>query len=120
MLDAAGYPVRAAPGSTEPVSAGWFEENVKIGQYVKQAFEDLDITVDLSVPDRATSLKRIYTDYDYDVAISTIRAVSSVDSEHDAILYDRRASSKGPRSATPPAIPIRSSMNSSPNDGRNR
>jgi peptide/nickel transport system substrate-binding protein len=52
------------------VSAGWFEENVKIGQYLKQAFEDLDITVDLAVPDRATSLKRIYTDYDYDLAVS--------------------------------------------------
>jgi peptide/nickel transport system substrate-binding protein len=52
------------------VSAGWFEENVKIGQYLKQAFEDVDITVDLAIPDRATSLKRIYTDYDYDVAVS--------------------------------------------------
>jgi peptide/nickel transport system substrate-binding protein len=52
------------------VSAGWFEENVKIGQYLKQAFEDLDITVDLTIPDRATSLKRIYTDYDFDIAVS--------------------------------------------------
>jgi peptide/nickel transport system substrate-binding protein len=71
MLDAAGYPVKdGARFKLSLVSAGWFEENVKMGQYVKQAFEDLDITVDLSVPDRATSLKRIYTDYDYDVAIS--------------------------------------------------
>jgi peptide/nickel transport system substrate-binding protein len=71
MLDAAGYPVKdGSRFKLSLVSAGWFEENVKMGQYVKQAFEDLDITVDLSVPDRATSLKRIYTDYDYDVAIS--------------------------------------------------
>jgi peptide/nickel transport system substrate-binding protein len=71
MRYAAGYPVKdGARFKLSLVSAGWFEENVKMGQYVKQAFEDLDITVDLSVPDRATSLKRIYTDYDYDVAIS--------------------------------------------------
>ena len=71
MLDAAGYPVKGGSRfNLSLVSAGWFEENIKIGQYVKQAFEDLDITVDLTVPDRATSLKRIYTDYDYDVAIS--------------------------------------------------
>jgi peptide/nickel transport system substrate-binding protein len=71
MLDAAGYPVKGGSRfKLSLVSAGWFEENVKMGQYVKQAFEDLDIAVDLSVPDRATSLKRIYTDYDYDVAIS--------------------------------------------------
>lgn len=71
LLDAAGYPVKGGSRfSMSLVSAGWFEENVKIGQYLKQAFEDLDITVDLAVPDRATSLKRIYTDYDYDVAVS--------------------------------------------------
>jgi peptide/nickel transport system substrate-binding protein len=71
MLDAAGYPVKSGSRfSLNLVSAGWFEENDKIGQYLKQAFEDLDIKVDLVVPDRATSLKRIYTDYDYDVAVS--------------------------------------------------
>jgi peptide/nickel transport system substrate-binding protein len=71
MLDAAGYPAKGGSRfNLSLVSAGWFEENVKIGQYIKQAFEDIDITVDLAVPDRATSLKRIYTDYDYDVAIS--------------------------------------------------
>lgn len=71
LLDAAGYPVKKGSRfSISLVSAGWFEENVKIGQYVKQALEDVDIKVELSVPDRATSLKRIYTDYDYDVAIS--------------------------------------------------
>lgn len=71
LLDAAGYPVKGGSRFTMTlVSAGWFEENVKIGQYLKQAFEDLDITVELAVPDRATSLKRIYTDYDYDLAVS--------------------------------------------------
>lgn len=71
MLDAVGYPVKGGSRfKLSLVSAGWFEENEKIGQYLKQAFEDIDITVDLTVPDRATSLKRIYTDYDYDVAIS--------------------------------------------------
>jgi peptide/nickel transport system substrate-binding protein len=71
LLDAAGYPVKGGSRfNLNLVSAGWFEENVKIGQYLKQAFEDLDVAVDLAVPDRATSLKRIYTDYDYDVAVS--------------------------------------------------
>jgi peptide/nickel transport system substrate-binding protein len=71
MLDAAGYPVKGGSRfAVSLVSAGWFEENVKIGQYLKQALEDVDVTVNLTIPDRATSLKRIYTDYDYDIAIS--------------------------------------------------
>lgn len=71
LLDAAGYPVKGGSRFTlNLVAAGWFEENGKIGQYIKQALEDVDITVNLTVPDRATSFKRIYTDYDYDVAIS--------------------------------------------------
>ncbi|QCI66261.1 ABC transporter substrate-binding protein [Phreatobacter stygius] len=71
LLDAAGFPVRnGSRFKLNVVAAGWFEENVKLGQYVKQALEDIDITVDLAIPDRATSLKRIYTDYDYDIALS--------------------------------------------------
>ena len=35
-----------------------------------QALEDVGIAVNLSVPDRPSSIKRIYTDYDYDLAIS--------------------------------------------------
>jgi peptide/nickel transport system substrate-binding protein len=71
LLDAAGYPVKGGRRfRLNLVSAGWFEENVKLGQYVKQALEDVDIEVDLAIPDRPTSLKRIYTDYDYDIAIS--------------------------------------------------
>lgn len=71
LLDAAGYPVKGGSRFTvSVVSAGWFEENVKLGQYLKQALEDVDIKVDLTIPDRATSLKRIYTDYDFDIAVS--------------------------------------------------
>lgn len=71
LLDAAGYPIKGGSRFTmNIVSAGWFEENVKAGQYLRQAFEDIGIKVDLAIPDRATSLKRIYTDYDFDMAIS--------------------------------------------------
>ena len=71
LLDAAGLPVRnGSRFRLNVVAAGWFEENVKLGQYVKQALEDIDIAVDLAIPDRATSLKRIYADYDFDIALS--------------------------------------------------
>jgi peptide/nickel transport system substrate-binding protein len=71
LLDEAGYPVKDGKRFTVQVlAAGWFEENGKIGQFVKQALEDVDIDVDLSVPDRATSIKGIYTDYAYDIALS--------------------------------------------------
>jgi peptide/nickel transport system substrate-binding protein len=71
LLDAAGYPIRNGSRFTmNIVSAGWFEENVKAGQYLRQAFEDIGVKVDLAIPDRATSLKRIYTDYEFDMAIS--------------------------------------------------
>lgn len=72
MLDAAGYPV-GDDGKRFTVSllaAGWFEENGKIGQFVKQNLEDIGIEVNLTVPDRASSFKQIYTDYDYDIALS--------------------------------------------------
>lgn len=72
LLDAAGLP-RKADGkrfTVTLVSAGWFVENGKAGQYLKQALEDVGVGVNLVVPDRPTSLKRIYTDYDYDLAIS--------------------------------------------------
>ena len=52
------------------LAAGWFPENGKVGAYVKQALEDVGVGVTLSVPDRPTSIKRIYTDYDFDLAIS--------------------------------------------------
>jgi peptide/nickel transport system substrate-binding protein len=70
-LDAAGYPVKDGWRFTvNLVAAGWFEENVKLGQYVKQAFEDVKVKVNLQVLDRPTSLKRIYGDYNFDIALS--------------------------------------------------
>jgi peptide/nickel transport system substrate-binding protein len=72
MLDAAGYP-RKGNGkrfSANLLAAGWFEVNGRIGSYLKQCLEDVGIDVSLTVPDRPTSIKRIYTDYDYDIALS--------------------------------------------------
>lgn len=37
---------------------------------MKQALEDVGIGIDLSVPDRLTSPNRLYTSYDFDLAIS--------------------------------------------------
>ena len=71
MLDAAGFPMRGKTRfKVNLVAAGWFEENVKMGQYLRQAFEDVGLEIELAIPDRATSLKRIYADYEYDVAVS--------------------------------------------------
>ena len=72
LLDAAGFPKKADGKrfSLNLLAAGWFTENGKIGSYVKQALEDVGVAVNLSVPDRPSSIKRIYTDYDYDLAIS--------------------------------------------------
>ncbi len=75
LLDEAGLKKTGKSRFTvQLVAAGWFEENGKIGQYIKQALEDIGVAVNLSVPDRATSLKQIYTDYDYDIAISNYTA----------------------------------------------
>jgi len=72
LLDAAGFPKKTDGKrfSLNLLAAGWFTENGKIGSYVKQALEDVGIAVNLTVPDRPGSLKRIYTDYDFDLAIS--------------------------------------------------
>ena len=72
LLDAAGYPKKARGKrfKVDLVAAGWFPENGRIGTIVAQGLEDVGVDVDLSVPDRSTSLKRIYTDYDFDLAIS--------------------------------------------------
>ena len=72
LLDAAGYPKRADGKrfSVNLLAAGWFAENGKIGAIVKQGLEDIGLIVNLTVPDRPTSIKRIYTDYDFDLAIS--------------------------------------------------
>jgi len=72
LLDAAGYPKKGNTPrfSVNLLAAGWFAENGKIGTIVKQGLEDVGVTVNLTVPDRPTSIKRIYTDYDFDLAIS--------------------------------------------------
>lgn len=71
LLDAAGLPAKKGGRFTvNLVAAAWFEENSKLGQYLKQALEDVGINVNLETLDRASALKRIYTDYDYDMAIS--------------------------------------------------
>ncbi|PPA77705.1 twin-arginine translocation pathway signal protein [Achromobacter spanius] len=71
LLDAAGLPVMDGKRFTvNLVAAAWFEENAKLGQYLKQALEDVGIAVKLDSVDRATALKRIYGDYDYDIAVA--------------------------------------------------
>jgi len=72
LLDGAGFPKKADGKrfTLNLLAAGWFPENGKIGAYVKQALEDVGVGINLTVPDRPTSIKRIYTDYDFDLAIS--------------------------------------------------
>ncbi len=75
LLDAAGFPEKPDGRFTvNLLAAAWFEENAKLGQYLKQALEDVGIKVKLDSVDRATALKRIYGDYDYDIAISNYTA----------------------------------------------
>ncbi|OZI30189.1 twin-arginine translocation pathway signal protein [Bordetella genomosp. 10] len=75
LLDAAGLPVKDGKRFTvNLLAAAWFEENAKLGQYLKQALEDVGIAVKLDSADRATALKRIYGDYDYDIAVSNFTA----------------------------------------------
>lgn len=75
LLDAAGLPLKDGKRfSVNVVAAAWFEENAKLGQYIKQALEDVGVAVKLDSVDRATALKRIYGDYDYDIAISNFTA----------------------------------------------
>jgi peptide/nickel transport system substrate-binding protein len=72
LLDGAGFPKKADGKrfTLNLLAAGWFAENGKIGSIVKQGLEDVGVGINLTVPDRPTSIKRIYTDYDFDVAIS--------------------------------------------------
>lgn len=72
LLDEAGYP-RKANGerfAVKLLASGWSEENGKAGAYLKQVLDDLGVTATLRVPDRANSLKALYTDYDFDIAYS--------------------------------------------------
>lgn len=72
LLDGAGFPKKGDGKrfTLNLLAAGWFAENGKVGSYVKQALEDVGVGINLTVPDRPTSIKRIYTDYDFDLAIS--------------------------------------------------
>jgi len=75
LLDQAGLPEKEGGRFTvNLLAAAWFEENAKLGQYLKQALEDVGIRVQLDSVDRATALKRIYSDYNYDIAISNFTA----------------------------------------------
>jgi peptide/nickel transport system substrate-binding protein len=78
LLDAAGYPKKAGGKrfTLNLVAAGWFAENGKVGAIVKQGLEDVGVGINLTVPDRATSIKRLYTDYDFDLAISNKASAS--------------------------------------------
>lgn len=72
LLDAAGHPKKGDGKrfTVNLLAAGWFAENGKVGALVKQGLEEVNIGVNLTVPDRAMSLKRLYADYDFDLAIS--------------------------------------------------
>jgi peptide/nickel transport system substrate-binding protein len=72
LLDAAGHKKhgKAPRFSVSLVAAGWFADNGKAGEIVKKGLEDIGVAVQLTVPDRAASIRRIYTDYDFDLAIS--------------------------------------------------
>jgi peptide/nickel transport system substrate-binding protein len=78
LLDAAGFKKDAGGKrfALNLVAAAWFAENPKVGAYVKQALEDVGIQINLTSPDRPTSLKLIYTDYDFDLAISNSASAS--------------------------------------------
>ncbi len=73
MLDEAGLPKKADGKSFAVTLAagGWSAELAKIGAYAKQALEDIGIGATLWTGDFPTSIKRIYTDYDFDIAISS-------------------------------------------------
>lgn len=75
LLDSAGLTEKDGKRFTvNLLAAAWFEENAKLGQYLKQALEDVGIAVNLDAVDRATALKRIYSDYNFDIAISNFTA----------------------------------------------
>lgn len=72
LLDQAGFPRKEAARrfTLDLVAAGWFAANGLVGAYVRRALEEIGVGISLFVPDRSTSIRRIYTDYDFDLAIS--------------------------------------------------
>jgi peptide/nickel transport system substrate-binding protein len=98
LLDGAGYPQRGKDKrfSLTLVAAGWFPENAKVGAVVRQGLEALGIGVTLVVPDRTTSIRRLYTDYDFDLAIS-----NQADPSEPVPATTRRYTSDGLRKGVP-------------------
>jgi peptide/nickel transport system substrate-binding protein len=72
LLDAAGYK-KDKDGkrfTLDLVAAGWLPENAKVGGYLKQSLAEIGVAVNLMVTDRRETLRRIHTDYDFDLAVS--------------------------------------------------
>ena len=118
LLDAAGYPKKNGGKrfTLNLLAAGWFAENGKVGAIVKQGLEDVGVGVNLTVPDRATSIRRLYTDYDFDLAISN-KASASEPVPSTTQYY----TSDGIRRACPSAMPRASTaMRSMPWSRRSR
>lgn len=70
MLDEAGYP-RDADGIRFSIThdmTPYGEEWRRFGEYTKQVLAELGIEADLRYEDVGTWLKRVYTDYDYDLS----------------------------------------------------
>jgi len=72
LLDAAGHKrAGKVPRFTvNLVAGGWFPDNGKVAALVKQGLEEIGVAVNMAVPDRAAAIKRLYADYDFDLAIS--------------------------------------------------
>jgi ABC-type dipeptide transport system, periplasmic component len=72
LLDEAGYPGEGGKPRFElkVVAGPWYAENGRMASYVKQALEEVGISVKLETPDRAGALRMIYQEYDFDLSIS--------------------------------------------------
>lgn len=97
LLDAAGHK-RGVDGKRLTINllaSGWYEENGKVGAYLKQALGAVGVEAKLRVPDRANSLKALYTDYDFDLAYSQGGGVSTEPLPTLALVYGTRGIRKG-------------------------
>lgn len=73
LLVEAGYP-RGEDGMRFTLRlrpAPWFNETRAVGDYVKQALEEVGIRVELVTADPAGHLRAVYTDHDFDLAIGS-------------------------------------------------
>jgi peptide/nickel transport system substrate-binding protein len=73
LLDEAGHrrPRRGAPRfELRLVAAPWYAENVRTGQYLQQALDDVGIRANLTTPDRAGAIREIYQAYAFDLSVS--------------------------------------------------